>query len=276
MWQERQVVTAPIVTLLSDFGMRGPYVAEMKASILTICRDAIIVDISHEIKKFDTRIGAFVLASASRYFPRGTIHLAVVDPGVGTKRRPILVETKRGFYVGPDNGLLTLAAQQDGIRSVVHITNKQLMLPYVSGTFHGRDIFAPAAAHLAIGRRPFEFGSEIDDYVDPKFAKPRFIGNKLRGQVLYIDDFGNIITNISSRDLEKAGSDKGKSLFITLRDKVHLLRFLTAYGEVKPNMPLALIGSHGFLEIAINQGNASKRFEARTEDKVVVSLAEEA
>jgi len=260
----------PVVTLLSDFGLKDPYVAEMKAVVLSLCPQARLVDISHEIEKFNVRMGAFVLASAASYFPKGTIHVAVVDPGVGTKRRALLVEARRAFFVGPDNGLLMLAAEKMGIKHVYSITNRRFMLSRVSHTFHGRDIFAPVAAHLANGYKPSDFGSEISDYVVPRFVKPRLTKKALFGEVLHIDDFGNMVTNISRTEFEKTGIRKGAMLRLRLRDKEAIkLRFCSTYGEVPVGKPLALIGSHDFLEISTNQGNASKKLGARAGDTVV-------
>jgi len=261
----------PIVTLLSDFGLKDPYMAEMKAVILSICPEARIVDISHEIEKFNIRMGAFVLASAAPYFPLGTVHVAVVDPGVGTKRRPIIVETEHCFYVGPDNGLLMLAAQREGICHVYHVSNPQYMLPQVSRTFHGRDVFSPAAAHLARGCPPSEFGPEIHDYTLPEFAKPCVRKGELLGEVLHIDDFGNIVSNISAEDLEKIGIREGCPLHVKLGGKTLALKVCSAYGEVPAKKPLGIIGSSDFLEISINQGNASKVFKAKIGDSVRVS-----
>lgn len=262
-----------IISLLSDFGLKDPYVAEMKAVILSICPEVRIVDISHEIEKFNIRMGAFVLASAAPYFPKGTIHVAVVDPGVGTKRRPILVLTKRAFYVGPDNGLLMLSAQRQGISHVYHVTNKQFRLSRISRTFHGRDIFAPTAAHLAKGHAPSESGPEINDYVVPKFAKPSLSKNVLLGEVLHIDDFGNVITNVSMKELEKIGIKEGDMLHVKLKEDVITFKLCIAYAEVKAKQPLAIIGSHGFLEISVNQGNAAKRFKVELGETVQMPLS---
>ena len=159
-----------MITLTSDFGLKDPYVAEMKGVILTINPKASTVDITHDVEKFNIRMAAFMLASAASYFPKGTVHLAVVDPGVGTERRAILVQTNWGFLVGPDNGLLMLAAQSQGIEHIYELSNPTLMLPKASHTFHGRDIFAPAAAYIDIGTKPSEFGSEIDDPFIPCFS----------------------------------------------------------------------------------------------------------
>jgi len=257
-----------IITLTTDFGLHDSYVAEMKAVILSICANATIVDITHEIEKFNIRMGAYVLASASPYFPKGTIHVAVVDPGVGSKRQPILIQTKRSYFVGPDNGILTLAARKEGIRHIHKITNRKLMMPKISNTFHGRDIFAPAAAHLANGTLPAEFGPEIHEIATPKFAKIVKKGNMLVGAVLFIDDFGNIITNFGEKELELMNMEG--ILNIKLENTRLKLKFCKTYSEVKSQKPLAIIGSHNFLEISINQGNAAKILKATIGDNVTL------
>ncbi|MCW4021490.1 MAG: SAM-dependent chlorinase/fluorinase, partial [Candidatus Bathyarchaeota archaeon] len=229
-----------IITLLTDFGLRDPYVAEMKAVILRISPDAKIVDISHEVKKFDVRMGAFILEQAARYFPDGTVHVAVVDPGVGMERRPIVVETNRKLYVGPDNGLLMLAALKCDVRSMHKITNPRYMLGKVSRTFHGRDIFSCAAAHLANGVPPAHFGPKIDNPVMPQFAQARFVGDKIIGEAIHIDGFGNIIANISLDDLGKIGIKEGGQISVSLKDRIVTLTLCLAYGEVSTGDPLSL------------------------------------
>ncbi len=261
-----------IVTLLSDFGLKDPYVAEMKAIILSKCPEARIVDISHEIAKFDIRMGAFVLASAAPYFPKDTVHVAVVDPGVGTKRRPIIIETKHSYFVGPDNGVLTLAASKEGLRHAYVIENPRYMLPKVSKTFHGRDVFAPAAAYLAKACPAADFGKEIADYVVPSFAKPRFEKTAVVGEVLHVDDFGNIITNISAEALEKLGVREEGFIRVEVGKKSASLKLCSAYGDVSPGEALAIIGSHDFLEGSVNQGSAAKKFRAKRGDSVRVQL----
>ncbi len=261
-----------IITLLSDFGLRDHYVAEMKAVILGICPQARIVDISHLVEKFNIRMGAFLLASATRYFPKGTIHVAVVDPGVGTKRRPLLVKTKDAFYIGPDNGLLILAAQKNRIQRVYEITNAELMLPSVSRTFHGRDVFAPVAAHLANGTSPDVLGSTIINYCVPQFTKAELRTEGLRGEVLHVDDFGNVITNITWANLQKADAKPPQMISLNSNRKVYRMLFVEAYGDVSDKSALALIGSHGFLEFAVNQGNASRILKTKVGDAVTVSL----
>ncbi len=262
-----------IITLLSDFGCKDPYVAEMKAVILSINPQTCIVDITHEIEKFNIRMGAFVLASATPYFPPRTIHVAVVDPGVGTKRRPIIVETRRSHYVGPDNGLLMLAAQKEDISHVYHVNNPHYMLPRVSRTFHGRDVFAPVAAHLARGTRPSQFGPGIKDYTFPEFAEANLRNVELSGEVLHIDDFGNVVSNISADNLEKMGIHEDCPLRIQLGGKTLTLKLCSAYGQVPAKTPLAIVGSSDFLEVSINQGSAARVFKAKIGDPLCVSLA---
>ncbi|MFQ6095370.1 MAG: S-adenosyl-l-methionine hydroxide adenosyltransferase family protein [Candidatus Bathyarchaeia archaeon] len=261
-----------IITLLTDFGLRDPYVAEMKAVILSICQDAKIVDISHQVRKFDVRMGAFILAQAARYFPAGTIHLAVVDPGVGTERRPIIVETNRNLYVGPDNGLLMLSALEDGVCCVYRITNPRYMLRKVSRTFHGRDVFSCAAAHLANGVSPSEFGPRVENPIVPEYAEPKIVGDEIIGEVIHIDGFGNVITNISLADLEKIGITEGDHLTIRIKDNTTTLRLCTAYGDVPIGEPLSIIGGSGFLELSINQGNAADEFDVETGEPIHIKV----
>ncbi|MGE5533747.1 MAG: S-adenosyl-l-methionine hydroxide adenosyltransferase family protein [Bacillota bacterium] len=253
--------------MTSDFGLKDPYVAEMKGVILTINPNAKIIDVVHDVAKFDIRMGAFILASAAPYFPKGTVHLAVIDPSVGTERKPILIQTKQAFFVGPDNAVLMLAAQNQGIEHVYQLTNPNLMQPKVSNTFHGRDIFAPAAAHLDLGIKPHKFGAEVGDAIKPRFATVNRKDNLLIGEVLHIDGFGNIITNITEK---QAGAAKKLNLKF---DKV-ALKIIVAktYAQSKPNGAVALIGSHGFLEIALNQASAAEKFGVKAGDPVEINL----
>ena len=264
----KNTVLNPIITLTTDFGLRDPYVAEMKAVILSICPSATIIDITHQIEKFNIRMGAYTIAAATPYFPEGTIHVAVVDPSVGTRRRAVLVQTESSYYIGPDNGVLTLAAKNQGVKHIYGIENPKFMLPRISNTFHGRDIFAPAAAHLANGISPSEFGQEICEIVTPKFARLTKGKNVVVGEVLHIDGFGNIVTNLREKDLECI--DVKAIVNLELR-KVRLkLKLCKAYDEVGAQKPLAIIGSHNFLEISINQGNAAENFQIRVGDKITL------
>ena len=258
----------PIITLTTDFGLKDPYVAEMKAVILSICPNAQIIDITHQIEKFNVRMGAYTLACATPYFPKGTIHVAVVDPGVGTKRRPLLIETEKDFFIGPDNGVSALAAKAQRIRHVYEISNRNFMLPHVSNTFHGRDIFAPAAAHIANGVSPSELGPEVEDIVVPEFSKLVKKKNAVIGEVLHVDSFGNIITNFEEKELKLMGTSG--TVNVKLKNRLLKLKLCKAYAETPPKQPLAIIGSHNFLEIAINQGNAAEKFKAKTGDKITL------
>ena len=251
-----------VVTLLSDFGLKDSYVSEMKAVILSEYPKARIIDITHQIDRFNVRMGAFLLACATPYFPKGTVHVAVVDPGVGTKRRPVVVETTHSHLVGPDNGVLILAALKEGIERVYVIENPRCMLPKVSNTFHGRDIFAPAAAHLARGRAAAEFGKEIQDYEVPDFAEPRFDEGVISGEILHVDRFGNIITNIPSGYLAKLPLNENAHLKAVVGTQTAVVRFCSTYSSVPIGDSVAIVGSHDFLEISVNQGNAAKLFNA--------------
>ena len=259
-----------LITLTTDFGLKDSYIAEMKAVILSISPNATIIDVTHDIEKFNIRMGAYILALATPYFPKGTIHIAIVDPGVGTLRRPLLIQTKQSFYIGPDNGLLVLAAKNQNIKHIYEVRNPKLMLPQISGTFHGRDVFAPAAAHLANGTPPTEFGPETREITRPEFAKIVRRKNVLVGEVLHIDSFGNIITNLKKTDLEKANIKN--ALTVTLKNVRLKLKLCKAYDEVGPQEPLAVIGSHNLLEISINQGNAANKFRIEAEDKIRLTV----
>jgi S-adenosylmethionine hydrolase len=259
-----------IITLTTDFGLRDPYVAEMKAVILGICPEARIIDVSHGIAKFDVRMGAYTLACAAPYFPEGTIHVAVVDPSVGTKRHLIIIQTKRAYYVGPDNGLLALAASHEGIKHAYEMTNREFMLSKTSNTFHGRDIFAPAAAHLANGIEPNRFGSEICKITMPSYAKTAKRKNMLLGEILHTDDFGNIITNF--REEELASAEAAENIKVKLGNRRLELKHCRTYAEARTRKPVALVGSHGYLEISVNKGNVARMLGTKSGDKVTLYL----
>jgi hypothetical protein len=262
----KNVMPRSIITLTTDFGLKDPYVAEMKAVILNISPDAVIVDVTHDIEKFNVRMGAYVLASASPYFPKGTVHVAVVDPGVGTERRPILIQTGRAFYIGPDNGVLVLAAKNEGVKHIYEIKNRRFMMPKISNTFHGRDVFAPAAAHLTKGTQPAEYGPEIREIVTPKFAKVIRRDDAFVGEILHVDGFGNVITNFREKELKAL--NVRDAVTVEIKGVNLKLKLCKAYAEVEAHKPLAIIGSHDFLEISINQGNAAKTFKIEAGDKI--------
>ena len=250
-------MSSPIVTLLSDFGLQDGYVASMKGVILYICPDARLVDISHLIAPQNVRSGAFVLYSSYEFFPHGTVHLAVVDPGVGTERGAIAIRTGSSFFVGPDNGLFSLVLKKETKWEARRLENPQLRRSPLSSTFHGRDLFAPAAAHLACGVSFETLGLGCDP-VCVQWSEPIIAKGKVIGEVIHIDRFGNAVTNVRGAVLEKQGpADKwritaGKSEFNSIEQ---------TYGRLKAGEALALTGSTGFVEIAVNQGNAASKLD---------------
>lgn len=260
---------SPIITLLTDFGLKDPYVASMKGVILKINPRCKLIDITHQVNPHDVQEGAFILANAYSTFPKGTIHLAVVDPGVGGARKPILLVTENYFFVGPDNGLFTFALQQEKMKLGVALTRPNFFLPRVSTTFHGRDIFAPVAAHLSLGIRPKAFGKNIDSWVELPFKKPRTKEGKLLGEIIHVDTFGNLVSNIDERSLFQFSKDRSFVIRVGRRTIRSLKR---RYGEGKNNEPIALFGSGGFLEISIREDNAQKLLKVRRRDPIEIQL----
>ncbi|MCD6529652.1 SAM-dependent chlorinase/fluorinase [Candidatus Bathyarchaeota archaeon] len=260
-----------IITLLTDFGLRDPYVAEMKGTILSICPEARIVDITHEVEKFNVKMGAYILASSTPHFPEGTIHVAVVDPGVGTERKAIIIRTARSVLIGPDNGLLALSAMREGVKEVFAIENPKYMAEKPSKTFHGRDIFCRAAAYICKGVPVSDFGPKIDTFIKPEFSLPRYEYGRLRGEIIHIDGFGNAITNVTGETLEKLQASVGSILSLQIESKKFKIKLCETYGDVPKGEKLLLIGSDGFLEISVNQGNAAKSLNLKVGDEVLVS-----
>ena len=224
-----------------------------------------MVDITHGIEKFDIRNGAFMLASVAPYFPKATIHLAVVDPGVGTTRRPIAIETEKSKFVGPDNGLMIMAAEEQKILRVHEITNTQFTLPNISRTFHGRDIFAPVAAHVAKGAKINHLGPKIADFIKPSFSTVSREGHNIIGEIIHVDGFGNIITNIRPQKIDN------DYIQISFGSKHLDVKVSSTYADGISKEPIILMGSHGFLEIALNQGSAAKKFNVKIGKKIVLA-----
>ncbi|GAB4400899.1 MAG: hypothetical protein Kow00123_09540 [Anaerolineales bacterium] len=260
-----------IITLTTDFGLEDSYVAEMKGVILSICPDATLVDITHYVPPQDIRGGAFVLSAAARTFPPGAVHLAVVDPGVGTERRPIAVQTDRGFYVAPDNGLLSLVLAEEPPRRAVVLANPAYYRQPVSATFHGRDIFAPAAAYIHNGVPLQAFGPDAGTLLLFAVPRPRWVREwLLAGEVLHVDGFGNIITNIRQSD-----GDWDRFAYAQVgRHKTR--RLCRTYAEGRPREPIALFGSSGYLELAEREGDAARRLRAFPGMSVQVAFREPA
>ena len=246
----------PIITLLTDFGYQNPYVGIMKGVILGICSEVKIIDLTHGVTKFGVKQGAFLLSQTAPYFPNGTIHVVVIDPGVGTNRRRLIIEGTRSLYVGPDNGVLSLAVRREGLVKAVEISEKKFISPKLSTTFEGRDIFAPASAHLALGVKIEEFGPEVSNPIQLNFPEAIVEKDRIIGSVLYIDCFGNIITNVNSTHLQEINAIMGELVEIKINGTSKKLRYLKAYAQVPVNTFLMVIGSSDFLEISINQGSA--------------------
>lgn len=246
---------SPIITLTTDFGTQDHFVGVMKGVILGIAPDATIVDITHEIRPQDIPGGAFTIAQAYAWFPKKTIHVVVVDPGVGSERRPILAEAAGQYFVAPDNGVLSMVFAREEPR-VRHITAERFFLKPVSRTFHGRDVFSPVAAHLAAGARPASFGKPIDDYFRLSFHKPTRTGKHVwTGTVLHADRFGNLITNFHVDDFPDVTS-RAFELGIGLEK---LSRLALTFSEGEPGELLVIVGSSGYLEVAANQASAARR-----------------
>jgi hypothetical protein len=260
----------PIITLLTDFGLKDPYVASMKGVILSINPQCTLVDITHQVSPYDIKEGAFILAQAYSTFPKGTIHLSVVDPGVGSPRKPILFVTKNYFFIGPDNGLFTFALKREKLKKVIALGKMEFFLPEVSPTFHGRDLFAPVAAHLSFGIAPESFGRVIKSWNEISFPEPVLRQEKLIGEVAHIDTFGNLVCNIDYKNLLKFSKSRPLVIKIGKRTMRGLKK---GYWEGKKDEPMALIGSGGFLEISIKEGNAQKVLKMKKGDRVQVQIS---
>ena len=256
-----------IITLTTDFGLADGYVAAVKGVILEINPDVKLVDITHDITPHSIHHAAYVLMTATPYFPPGTIHLVVVDPGVGGPRRPIAVRAGTAFFVGPDNGVFSYVLQKvppDEV-TIVHLTRPFYWRVQVSATFHGRDIFAPVAAHLSLGIPITELGDLITDPVTlPEITPERKPDGTVVGHVIHVDRFGNVITNVSAHDLPDS-----TALRIGLAGR-WIDGLSRSYSDVEPGHPVALFGSADLLEIAVREGHAARTFGVRIGDPVTI------
>ena len=244
----------PIVTLTTDFGLSDHFTGTMKGVILRLCPSAALVDITHQVRPFEIAEAAFVIAEAYRYFPSRTVHLVVIDPGVGTARRPIVAEAAGQFFVAPDNGVLSMIYEREE-HKVRAVTSEKHFLRPVSRTFHGRDIFAPTAALLAKRLPPARFGRLIKDYCRLQFAQPVRTGkNVWQGTVLKTDRFGNLITNLHIAAIPVLGTRP----FELLCGSATLTRLSATFAEGAPGEPLLVVGSSGYLEIVANRASAAE------------------
>ena len=257
-----------LITLLTDFGTRDPFAGVMKGVILSLCPEARLVDLTHDIAPGDIHAGALALRWAAPHFPPATVHLAVVDPGVGGPRRPLVLQTPEARFVGPDNGLLWPAASLAGEPEGWEIDLSGWDRP-LSATFHGRDVFAPAAAWLAAGKQPEAFCRPAREIVRLEWPRPEAQGETVRGAVIYVDRFGNAITNLSPADLGQ--SAEGEVIFTVVGQPVRGPS--CSYGAVPAGSPVVVLGSAGLYEIAVNQGNAAAAMDLRIGSPVEVRAA---
>ena len=260
----------PIITLTTDFGTSDHLVAAMKGVILKINPEAKIFDINHSVMPFDILDGALAIGQVYNYYPSRSIHVVVVDPGVGSQRRPILVTADQHYLVAPDNGVLSMVYEKEAKVTVRHVTAEHYFHAPVSNTFHGRDIFAPIAAWLSKNWQPGSFGEEVTDFVRFSLPKPKAADNTVKGVVLKVDNFGNLITNLTPQDVPQILSE-GAKFKITVGsrsiDKAALHYAQGAQGE-----PFAIVGSSGFVEISMNRGHAARTLGAQRGAEVTVEL----
>lgn len=262
-----------IVTLLTDFGTRDYFVGAMKGALLSVNPEAQIVDITHEVAPHDVEEAAFTLLAAYETFPAGTVHVAVVDPGVGSARRAIAVESAGQLFVGPDNGVFGHVYERLGRFRVFHAVKKKFFRKPVSTTFHGRDVFAPVAGALSRGTRARELGPEVTDFVRLPFAAPfQRDASTLVATVIHVDRFGNCVTNVVPRDLGEGASERGASLIVEGRE-ISSFRSFFADESSAPGEPFAVWGSAGLLEIAVFKDSAARvlRLGRGSEFEVILS-----
>jgi S-adenosylmethionine hydrolase len=258
-------MSRPIIALTTDFGQADTYVGTMKGVILGICPQAALVDVTHEVRPQALHQASFLLHNATPYFPPGTIHMVVIDPGVGSERRPIVVKTQRAIYVAPDNGVLTMALARDPARTAIHLTEARYWLPQPSATFHGRDLFAPAAAYLACGIKPCEMGKEIplDSLISLPPLQPRILADgEWRGEILHVDHFGNLVTNIQRME-------EPTSLHVEVTG-TKIAGVSETFSDRPPGEMVAYIGSSGYLEIAVRNGNAAEQLSMDVGSSVTI------
>jgi len=265
----------PLIALFTDFGTRDAYVAQMKGAILTICPHAQLVDLNHEVGQFDVRGAAYVLAASAAFFPAQTIVVAVVDPGVGSERRPVMLQTASDkWFVGPDNGLFTHVMEREGVRRAAVLDRPAYYRAAdLSATFHGRDIFGPIAAHLAAGIDPEQLGSMTSElFVTLPRRQPRQVGQALMGEVQHIDHYGNVVTNLTPGLLDAwpkpAASVHRTKIYCVHRSETHAVQWVNTYAEGEPGALLGLLNSERFFEFAMARGSAKVFLDAAVGDAI--------
>ena len=260
----------PIITLTTDFGTSDHLVGSMKGAILNVNPAARIVDLNHNVVPFDVLDGALSIANSYRYFPPRTIHLVIVDPGVGTERRPLLVSGEKQFFIAPDNGVLSVILERESC-TVRHITAQHYFLNPVSPTFHGRDIFSPVAGWLSKAFQTEAFGEVITDHTRFALPKAKTDGLAVKGVVLRVDAFGNLMTNLTAQDLPATAAASGKIKMAVNGKVVH--KFATTFASGNPGEPIAVLGSAGYVEIAVNRGNAARTLGANRGSEVTLEAS---
>jgi S-adenosylmethionine hydrolase len=259
----------PVIALLTDFGTQDHYAGTMKGVILGICPDVTLVDISHDIPVHDVLTGALELAAAYRYFPAGTIFLVVVDPGVGSARRGVAVDAGNYRFVAPDNGVLSAVLRETPPKRAVELTERRYARPTVSRTFEGRDRFAPAAAWIAKGIQLTALGRSVSDVHRLEIPDPEVRGDSIDGLVLRVDRFGNLVTNIDRRAVEKLGQSSAVQIVANGKP---VARLVATYAEIQPGEVCALFGSTDHLELAANSGSAAESLSIARGARVSVSI----
>lgn len=260
-----------LITFTTDFGTKDEYVGTMKGVIKTINPDTQFIDISNEIPSWDIKRAAFYIGYAYRFFPEKTIHVVIVDPGVGTKRNILCVDTEMQVFLAPDNGVLSVVLDKEKSARVYKVSNKRYMLNNISHTFHGRDIFAPVAAHMSKGITPDKIGHRLKTFKKLDRIHPILIKEKLIGEVVYADRFGNMITNIDFEILSKLFKSKKENPKIKIGN-FYINRLLSSYEESDSDKPFAIFGSKGLLEISVKKGSARDFFGRDKLPKVEISL----
>jgi hypothetical protein len=260
---QRRIKRVSVVGMLTDFGLKDHYVGVMKGVMLSINPQLNIIDLSHDIEPHDVMNAYFLLQNSYRYFPKGTIFVVVIDPGVGSQREIICVLTAEYTFLAPDNGILSFLYRVDDVKTIYAITNRKYFLDEISATFHGRDIFAPVAAHLSLGLHPSKLGEQLHSMLRLGYSEPKVhVGGIIDGEVISIDRFGNLITNISSEYLQ----EKTK-IELTIKGK-RIEEICKFYDAKKAGELVAIIGSSGNIEVSVTRGNAAKKLRAKVGDRL--------
>ena len=261
-----------MISLLTDFGIIDPYVAQMKAVILSSSPDVSIVDISHGVEKYNIAMGAHLLKTTVPWFPKGSVHVAVVDPGVGGSRFPIAIDCERGVLIGPDNGLLVGAADALGFLAAYQITNAEFTNKAVSPTFHGRDIFARTAAIISGGRKPQEVGGKVNKLSQLDLPAVRISGNHVACHIVYVDSFGNLVTDVTRNELGGFELRVGKLANVLSKGREYECSFVDSYSEILRGKWGLLFGSQGQLEVAQREANAAARLKLGFGDSIQLRI----